>query len=700
MIEASNLPPELTERDQWLCWRFVERDGKRTKQPVNIHTGGAASSTDPSTWGSFEEAIRARDTRNLDGIGFVFTPDDPYSGLDLDNCRDPETREIEEWAAKIVRTFNSYTELSPSGTGLHIIVKGEVPKGGNKRGPVEMYSRGRFFTVTGEHLNGTPSTVEERADAIRKLHDHVFGDRAESTNGHHEGEPGNGLSVEEVLRHAMQAKNGDQFARLWSGDSNGHSSHSEADLDLCGRLAFWTGGDSEAVDRMFRQSGLMRQKWDRADYRNRTIERALSGLTEFYRPAKAVEPGPEPASWPDLDSAALYGLAGDVVKTIEPHTEADPVALLANLMAAFGNAAGRGAYVRVGADRHHLNLFAALVGETSKARKGMSWGHVRELSHAVDMPWADDRVLSGLSSGEGLIHAVRDPVMGQNKDGEPTILDAGETDKRLLLVEGEFGKTLKVMTREGNILSAVIRSGWDGEILKTLTKNSPLKATGAHISIIGHITRSELLRLLSDTDTENGFANRLLWIMVRRSKSLPFGGEWHAVNTTPLVKALSEALAFAREAGEVRWGDSARGLWTEVYPDLSEGGPGLFGAATNRAEAQTLRLAALYAVMDLSRTIERPHLEAALALWRYAEDSARCIFGDATGDPVAARIAEALRDAPDGLTRTDLMHLFGRNRSAERIGNALSELETLGKVRREKVETGTKGRPAERWFLK
>jgi hypothetical protein len=387
-------------------------------------------------------------------------------------------------------------------------------------------------------------------------------------------------------------------------------------------------------------------------------------------------------------------LAGEVVRAIEPHTEADPVAVLSNLLAAFGNAAGRGAYVRVGASAHHLNLFCALVGESSKARKGMSWGHVRQLMHATDTPWEEDRVESGLSSGEGLIQAVRDPVVGE-RDGEPVVLDSGVADKRLLLVEGEFGKVLKVMAREGNVLSAVIRSAWDGDRLQTLTKNSPLKATAAHVSVIGHVTKPELVRLLTQTDTENGFANRFLWVLVRRSKALPFGGEWHLVDTAPLVRRLSEALEFAKTPRELRWGGTARKLWASVYADLSDGKPGLLGAATSRAEAQTLRLAALYAVLDLSSTIEREHLEAALAVWGYCEASARFIFGDATGDPIADRIMTALEGEPDGLTRNGIRDVFGRNVPSKRIAAALAVLEKLGRVRRETLKTG--GRPAARW---
>ncbi|MGH3088079.1 MAG: DUF3987 domain-containing protein, partial [Rubrobacteraceae bacterium] len=329
------------------------------------------------------------------------------------------------------------------------------------------------------------------------------------------------------------------------------------------------------------------------------------------------------------------------------------------------------------------------------------WNPIENLFHAASPEWTEERILNGLSSGEGLIYQVRDRQTGENKDGERVTLDEGAPDKRLLILEGEFAGVLKVMCREGNTLSPITRSAWDGGKLNTLTRNSPLKATDAHISIVGHITREELTRHLSATDTENGFANRFLWIMVKRSKVLPFGGEWHKLDTAPLVRRLRSALDAARCAGEITWGDSAREPWTEVYGPLSEGSPGLFGAATSRAEAQTVRLATLYAVMDDSATIEAGHLDAALALWRYAEDSARYIFGNATGDTVADRIEDALEEEPDeGLTRTDITNLFGRNKDRGRIDGALSLLEKLGRVRREKVETSGRGRPAERWFSK
>lgn len=289
-------------------------------------------------------------------------------------------------------------------------------------------------------------------------------------------------------------------------------------------------------------------------------------------------PIPDEALWPVLAEAAYNGLAGHIVREIEPHTEADPVALLANVLAAYGNAIGRGSYVQVGADRHHLNVDIVLVGETAKGRKGMSWNPARNLMHAADPEWVDERVQSGLSSGEGLIYAVRDPVVtGHDESGEPIIYDEGVEDKRLCILESEFARVLKAGRRDTNIVFAVMRQTFDGDPLQVLTRKDPMKATGAHVSIIGHITRAELLRYLTETETANGFAHRRLWLMVKRSKELPFGGAWHTVNTASMVKFLRVVLEFGKTAGEIRWGESAKDLWREVYGPLSEGKPGLFG---------------------------------------------------------------------------------------------------------------------------
>jgi hypothetical protein len=439
----------------------------------------------------------------------------------------------------------------------------------------------------------------------------------------------------------------------------------------------------------------------------RTISHSVSryepaaGLNEFN--AFNAYPQVELRQWPGpMAEEAFQGLAGDVVKAIEPHTEASREALLINSLVAFGNAVSTGPHALAEADKHGCNIFAVLVGQTSKGRKGSSWSHIRELFKRADPEWADNRILGGLSSGEGLIWSVRDAIFKTEtvrEKGKPTKetvtyeADPGVADKRLLVVEPEFSSVLQVMDRETNTLSAIIRQAWDSGTLRTMTKNAPARATGAHISIVGHITKEELTRHLGATEAANGFANRFLWVCTKRAQVLPEGGGEPDYN--PLVEHLHNALQLAGHIDRVRRDDEAREAWAMVYPDLSEGQPGLFGAIVSRGEAQVLRLSVLYAALDGSRVIQLRHLKAALAVWEYCEASARCIFGDATGDVIADRILAALDNGE--MDRTALYVMFSRNVPAARIAQALLMLQSLGRVRVERRDEAP-GRPREIWM--
>ena len=409
----------------------------------------------------------------------------------------------------------------------------------------------------------------------------------------------------------------------------------------------------------------------------------------------------ERLSWPSpLAQEAFYGLPGEFVNLIEPHTEADPAAILIQILTGIGNVIGATAFFQVEADKHYLKIFPVLVGETSKGRKGTSWGYIKTILKQID---PECRIMSGLSSGEGLIWQVRDEIKknepirekGRIKGYQEVVVDPGEDDKRLFIIEQEFASTLRVIGRDGNILSPVIRQAWDDGNLQALAKNSPAKATGAHISIIGHVTKDELRRYLDRTETGNGFANRFIWLCIRRSKTLPDGGQFYKQDFEPILKRLREAVEFGKTVGEMGKDSGAKKIWDGVYPDLSEGKPGLFGAVTSRAEAQVMRIACIYALLDESKMIREEHLLAALALWDYSEASARYIFGDATGDSVADRILQAIRGSTTGLTRTEIRDLFFRNVSGERMDTALSFLESHNLIRMAKQDTG--GRPVERW---
>jgi hypothetical protein len=296
------------------------------------------------------------------------------------------------------------------------------------------------------------------------------------------------------------------------------------------------------------------------------------------------------------------------------------------------------------------------------------------------------------------VYHVRDGQEKVDDDGQIVVVDAGVVDKRLLIVEPEIGSVLRVLRREGNTLSPVSRDAWDGGVLGslgTLTRNSSLRATGAHISIIMHGTVEELRRYLKESEIFGGWANRVLWVTVSRDRLLPFGGSPDEKLIDGLAARVSTAITEARKFQEVTYDGEATRRWCELYPDLSLGRPGLLGKVTDRSTAQVNRLALLYALLDQSRVIRLPHLEAALALWSYCYQSAIKVFCAEAGDRVSPAILEALR-LRSRLSRTQINELFSGHQRSEDLEAALALLAELGLARKEIVQTG--GRPAEFWY--
>jgi hypothetical protein len=743
-VNPDSIPAELRSIDAWVGWRLVWNPLTRrwTKRPINLRTGGLAATDNPSTWSTFDFAVSHYLQMGLDGIGLCRTGDQLF--IDLDGVLDERsTLRTFPWAHRILSTVGTqaYIEISVLGKGLHAICYAAtpLPKNGGRQHNVPgldhvgygFYDDNRYFTFSGavHPQSGSICTLD-----LTALHAELFPVVPPRNGTSYQATPS--LGDPELLEKARSAKNGAKFARLFAGRwEDDYPTQSEADMALCCHLAFWCGNDPARIEALFRQSGLYRDKWEaREDYRARTIERAINLTPEPYSPPASVylgavkkddappppQGGPQSDEPPDsspinwgvtwpapLEPEALYGLAGDIVRAIEPHTEADVAAILTQLLVGFGNMIGRSPYFVAGADRHYGNLSLVLSGNTSRGRKGSAWSRVRSFLDDADPDWSRRCIQSGLSSGEGLIWAVRDPIEEVRPIKDPTtrrvlrhesvITDGGVGDKRLLVIESEFARVLQVADRDANTLSAVIRQAWDSGTLRVMTRNRPASATGAHISIIGHITKDELLKTLSTTEAGNGFGNRILWTCVQRSKLLPDGGEFHTVDVNPLIDRLENAVRFARTAGQLTRDQEAAEMWRDVYGHLTADRFGMFGAVTSRAEAQTLRLSLLYALLDCSPKVCARHLAAALAVWRYCDDSAKFIFGESLGDETADTILRALRGCPGGLTRLDISAILGRHKKSDEISRALKVLVRYGLARPEmKEETG--GRPRETWF--
>jgi len=302
-VDPDGVPEALKERDQWVLWSLTwkadrEEWTKIPKQPNGAH----ASSTDADTWSSFVDVLSTYQGSDYDGIGFVLSEDGLVAGVDLDDCRDPGTGDVAEWAEGVVDELDTFAEVSPSGTGAHALGFGFLPDGGNRddvdgeEGHIEMYDEGRYLTVTGHRLDGSAGDLSRFNDELESVHTEYIADtdpeQADlsdtnpTLNGSGSGSGDVDIDDDELIERAKSADNGEKFERLWNGSDAGYPSQSEADMALASMLAFWTGGDRSRTDRLFRQSGLMREKWDEdrgsQTYGERTVEKAVSSRSEVY----------------------------------------------------------------------------------------------------------------------------------------------------------------------------------------------------------------------------------------------------------------------------------------------------------------------------------------------------------------------------------------------------------------------------------
>lgn len=412
-------------------------------------------------------------------------------------------------------------------------------------------------------------------------------------------------------------------------------------------------------------------------------------------------PLPQPPALPPRPELFLrHGVIGDFLRRVEHETEAHPAALAGQLVVGIGNCIGRGPHAVVGRTLHYPNLFLAVVGNTGAGRKGTGGDLVADCLRPADETWATWCHSPNLVSGEGVIDALRDPVVklvpkkgGGPDDFEQTTIDPGVADKRLLITCAELASAFKAGNRENSILSQTLREAWDGKSLRTMAKNCARTATDPHLSIVGHVTRQELVKVARESDIFGGTFNRFVFVLSDRARLLPHGGDLDDLGTVPA--RIADVIAFARGVGRVRRSPAADRLWEQTYAELTTPvGSDLLAAVLSRGEAQTLRLSLLMALVCKRATIEADDLAAALDLWRYAAASARVIFGQ-VHDPLFEKIVAAVQERP-GITRTGLHQRLGWKLGSAELVAALSRVQAAGAVHHERIET--RGRPAERWL--
>lgn len=418
-------------------------------------------------------------------------------------------------------------------------------------------------------------------------------------------------------------------------------------------------------------------------------------------------------AFPVLHPNALQGLPGKIVSAVAPYTEAHPAAVLVQYLARFGATIGRGAHVFADNRQHPARIYPLIVGKTSDGAKGTSWGVVSALFagtetaatggerrghlHSLGTGRNPLRQLSGMSSGEGLIETIRDGT-GDNSDAKG--FDEGIPDKRLLVVEQEFTSMLAVMERQGSTLPRIVREAWDGDTLRTLTRN-PLCATDPHIVVIGHVTAGELRLRLREAQILGGTMNRFLPVASRRTKLLPDGGNIPQEILAEFAPSIGSTITEGAEAKELHRTDAATTLWREEYQGLRRARPdGPVASILARAAPQVLRLSLAYALADGADVIDEHHLAAALAIWRYVADTAEWMFGrHVDSEAVEALICFISAAGPAGRTRTEISSdHYKRNKTAGEIDALLAELIKDGRVKQQTAEPSGAGRPPVRYL--
>lgn len=393
-----------------------------------------------------------------------------------------------------------------------------------------------------------------------------------------------------------------------------------------------------------------------------------------------------------------HGALGRAVQQVAPATEADPVAILVQALALFGALCGNGPWVRVGGIPHKARIWPLVVGRTSAGRKGTSLFEAEQLVRRVSSyaeNYLRERVVQGLSSGEGLLAALG--AAPAAKDGTEPPPEALAADGKLTVVETEFARVLAAAKREANTLGQVLRQLWESDRAGVMTRQSPLHVDHAHLTVIAHITPGELKLKLGDADVVGGTLNRFLLVAAERTQLLPH--EMVRPDLDWLRRELEPAAEHARGVSEVRLDQKAEKLWVDVYGALCADEPdGQLGAVLARGPAYVRRLAMLYALADGDRLIGPAHLLAGLAVWHYAAESARLHFADARRRDDAERLVDFLTGASGGRTGTEIYaDLFGRNLAGNAIKAMIGRLVDRGDVAVE-TDHNTGGRPVTRYL--
>lgn len=409
----------------------------------------------------------------------------------------------------------------------------------------------------------------------------------------------------------------------------------------------------------------------------------INSIYNRYRPQIVLEP--------QINEDAFYGLAGNFINEVAKHSEASRAALLFQFLVEVGNILGDKFYKPIGGASIHTNEFCIIIGDTSKARKGTSLKAINFFMKKIWKETFSRRIINGLSTGEGIIWSLRDPIYEtyENKQGErkTKLIDPGVEFKSAIFIEQEFSKLLKVGKRESNNVSEVLRDAWDLEVLQSLSKTQPARATNTFISLIGHITSEEFLKSISQVDRSNGFLNRFLFCHSFRDKiiSNPINFETLSSQMSSLTDLYClKSFIDNSDRTEITLSLDAQAWWDKFYTEYGSSPDGLYPEIKARTENHIMKIAMIYALLDLSYVVNVNHLKAARAVVDYSNDTVDYIFTkeEKRESNNEKKILEFIKLQGGKVSRTDISYkLFFKKAKSDQINSYRDKLIQLGKIK-------------------
>ena len=682
VLRTETIPEEIKKRTQWVTWWAKPKaNGKFEKVPVDPKTGRYASVSDPSTWGTFEQAVDySNNHADIKGIGFVFTEDDPFTGIDLDDCRNPESGEIDHWAKQIIEEMDSYTEVSPSLTGVKILVEACLPGRGRKKAKIETYNDKRFFALTGRHIEGAPRTIEHRGEEVKRFSHEYLGSSPENEiRSSYQECASSGLSDAEVLERLQQGISSEKFNKLfYEGDTSDYSSPSEADAALCAMIAIRTGSDPEQVERIFSQSALAkREKWKRKDYRKLTIDFALNLTRENNGKTGGdlkVTNGNDPTKLIDtrFPIEIMSGVAGEVAELYSSYLESPKQFFYMAFLTCLGcTLSGR---LTISAETEpQPRMYTILLGESAATRKSTAINKTIEFfDQSVCFRGFNDSVCRGVGSAEGLSRVLKER-------------------KRVLLCFDELKQFVSKSRIDTSVLLPCVNTLFELNQYENVTANKKLKVTGSHLSLLAASTLATYETIFDSASLNIGFNNRL-WLVPGGADpkfSIPYKVP---VDAKRKIWAKMERLKnLSIENPILEMQQDARKKYDDFYKNRER------SIYTSRLGTYALRLMPLLAINDFKGEIDEETVEKVITLCNW-QLSVRKVYDPIDSETKMAEVEEAIRRQlknRGALSKRDVRRYTNVDRKGlSYFGRALINLTENGDI-----ELIGKGKGKKYWFI-